>query len=353
MAQQKIVPALIALAVGAALSGSVLAQDVDNRPNVYAGGIYHFFDNKIDQEDDAGWLVGGEFPLSERVGMALEYWQVDSASEIVPSDEEITMFRFGWNYHLQQAGLWQPYIGAGIGEWRIKPDAPGMASNDELSIDLGVGVKRFFGDHFFLRGDVKLLSIQNIDTWDQTVSLAVGYAFGSRSAPAAPIPTPEPQPEPDPDSDGDGVPDSRDNCPNTASNLAVDANGCPILEVSMMSQELLVNFDFDQAEVKPEFYGVIAEFAEFMEQYANTNVVIEGHTDSDGPDAYNQTLSERRAQAIMNRLVNNHGIPASRLSAVGFGESRPVAPNDTRDNKALNRRIMADVSARVETPRER
>jgi OOP family OmpA-OmpF porin len=133
----------------------------------------------------------------------------------------------------------------------------------------------------------------------------------------------------------------------------VDANGCPILDRSQERQELLVEFDFDQAVVKPEFYDEIATFAEFLMTYSNTNAVIEGHTDSDGTEAYNQGLSERRANAVMNRLVSEHGIAASRLSAVGYGESRPVVENNNAANKQRNRRIEAEVSVQVETQRQR
>jgi OOP family OmpA-OmpF porin len=152
------------------------------------------------------------------------------------------------------------------------------------------------------------------------------------------------------------VVDSLDRCADTPRELAVDANGCPILETQQMSQRLLVNFDVDKSDIKPEFNDEIAEFAQFMTTYANTSVVIEGHTDSDGSDgsdAYNQALSERRAQAVMNHLVRNHGIAGSRLSAVGYGEGRPVSSNDSAANKANNRRIMAEVSVEVQEERRR
>jgi OOP family OmpA-OmpF porin len=69
------------------------------------------------------------------------------------------------------------------------------------------------------------------------------------------------------------------------------------------------------------------------------SVAIEGHADSTGPDAYNQKLSERRAKAVMAYLVNTVGIDPSRLTAVGYGESRPAYPNDTPENQAKNRRV--------------
>jgi OOP family OmpA-OmpF porin len=68
-------------------------------------------------------------------------------------------------------------------------------------------------------------------------------------------------------------------------------------------------------------------------------VMIEGHADSTGPEAYNQKLSERRANAVMGYLVNSVGISKDRLTAVGYGESRPAYPNDTPENQAKNRRV--------------
>jgi outer membrane protein OmpA-like peptidoglycan-associated protein len=72
------------------------------------------------------------------------------------------------------------------------------------------------------------------------------------------------------------------------------------------------------------------------------NVIVEGHTDSTGSDAYNQALSQRRADAVLNYLVRK-GVPANRLTARGFGKSSPVASNDTREGRALNRRVELEV----------
>jgi len=110
--------------------------------------------------------------------------------------------------------------------------------------------------------------------------------------------------------------------------------------------ELDVKFDFDRAVVKPESMGDIRELADFMKQYDQTTTVVEGHTDSVGTDAYNQRLSERRANAVRDVLVNQFGLDASRVDAVGYGESRPVADNSTEEGRAINRRVEAEVEAR-------
>jgi len=109
--------------------------------------------------------------------------------------------------------------------------------------------------------------------------------------------------------------------------------------------ELDVKFDFDKSVVKPESYDDIKSLADFMKQYPQTTTVLEGHTDWIGTDAYNQGLSERRANAVRDVLVNEYGIDASRVSTVGYGESRPVAENTTSDGRAINRRVEAEVEA--------
>ncbi|GLX13715.1 hypothetical protein Pstr01_19540 [Pseudomonas straminea] len=110
--------------------------------------------------------------------------------------------------------------------------------------------------------------------------------------------------------------------------------------------ELDVKFDFDKAQVKSESMGDIQSLADFMKQYPQTTTVVEGHTDSVGTDAYNQKLSERRANAVREVLVNQYGVGGTRVNAVGYGESRPVADNATEEGRAINRRVEAEVEAR-------
>lgn len=161
----------------------------------------------------------------------------------------------------------------------------------------------------------------------------------------------------DGDQDGDGVFDRRDRCPDTPPNTPVRHNGCPlpvypdsepaaepVAEVGEpIRVELDVKFDFDKAVVKEGSYGDIQSLAEFMKQYPQTSTVVEGHTDSVGSDAYNQGLSERRANAVRDLLVNQYGVSGDRVSSVGYGESRPVADNGTDEGRAINRRVEAAV----------
>ncbi|CAK7054124.1 OmpA family protein [Petrimonas sp.] len=100
-----------------------------------------------------------------------------------------------------------------------------------------------------------------------------------------------------------------------------------------------ITFDVNKADVKPESFGTLKSIADVLKENGPVRVKIIGHTDSDGDDAKNLELSQRRAQSVKNELVSKFGIDASRIETEGAGETTPVASNDTPANKALNRRV--------------
>jgi OOP family OmpA-OmpF porin len=134
------------------------------------------------------------------------------------------------------------------------------------------------------------------------------------------------------DSDGDTVCDEVDVCNDTPKGVMVDERGCWVLEQTYL-------FDFDKSEVKPEFYPLLDQIAGIMNDNPTMTLQLEGNTDSIGTEAYNQGLSERRANAIKNALVERNGISPERMNAVGYGELNPIATNETAEGRALNRRV--------------
>jgi OOP family OmpA-OmpF porin len=146
------------------------------------------------------------------------------------------------------------------------------------------------------------------------------------------------------DSDGDGVPDFRDECPDSEQGAKVDEKGCYIELEEAVTIDMNIEFDTNAADIRPDQEGEIRRVVEFLRQYPTANAVIEGHTDSSGSEGYNQALSERRAKAVYDYLINAAQVDAGRLSYAGFGESRPIASNDTAEGKQKNRRVSAVVT---------
>ena len=145
-----------------------------------------------------------------------------------------------------------------------------------------------------------------------------------------------------PDTDGDGVLDKDDQCPNEAGTVA--NNGCPEVlptpevEETLTNYARTINFNTGKSTFKEDSYPTLQAIAAILKEYPKANFTIEGHTDSVGSKSSNQLLSERRANAVMDYLVNN-GISADRLTAVGYGEDNPIDSNATRAGRANNRRV--------------
>lgn len=110
------------------------------------------------------------------------------------------------------------------------------------------------------------------------------------------------------------------------------------LETIIVSFKSDALFDFDSAVVKPGAYTEIDRAAEIISRYPQTAIRIEGHTDSVGTETYNLKLSEQRAMAVKNMLVAK-GVAPSRIQIIGFGESRPLADNNTEAGRQKNRRV--------------
>lgn len=145
-----------------------------------------------------------------------------------------------------------------------------------------------------------------------------------------------------PDTDGDGILDKDDQCPNEAGTAA--NNGCPeinptpevVNELNSYARRIL--FDTGRASFKKETDQVLQAMVAIFKEYPKASFAIEGHTDSVGSKSSNQSLSERRANAVRDYLIAN-GIAADRLSAAGYGEDNPIADNKTRAGRAENRRV--------------
>jgi outer membrane protein OmpA-like peptidoglycan-associated protein len=150
---------------------------------------------------------------------------------------------------------------------------------------------------------------------------------------------------PEPDNDGDGVPDLTDQCPNTPGQSDQEPLGCPTkpalvvvtdCEVKITQQ---IHFEYGSDKISPVSHGVLDAVVEVLAKNPAIKLEIQGHTDNRGNPKYNKQLSARRSQAVLKYLVG-HGVGPERLTSEGYGLERPLVPNDSDANRALNRRVQ-------------
>ena len=135
------------------------------------------------------------------------------------------------------------------------------------------------------------------------------------------------------DSDEDGVPDSMDQCLNTPKGAPVNEQGCWLP---------VIHFDSDQAVIKPKHQALLDQAAHILVENPAVDVRIAGHTDDTASEEYNKALSQKRAQAVRRALIKR-GVAGERIKLRAFGETTPIVPNDSRANRAKNRRAVLHV----------
>jgi outer membrane protein OmpA-like peptidoglycan-associated protein/outer membrane protein W len=312
-------------------------------------------------------------------------------------------------YDLLTSGPFRPYVGGGVNVstiWNVTA-APFGLSSTSVGPAAQAGFDLKLGGHWFFNIDAKWARVRPELRYDgediarprfdpMFYGVGIGYRFGKSAPPPAPAPAPVV------DSDGDGVPDTIDQCPNTPHGVAVDAKGCPLdtdgdgvpdyldkcpntppgvkvdaqgcpldtdgdgvpdyldkcpgtppgLKVDANGceiEELVlrgVNFETASAKLTSDSAAVLDGVVAILNMRPNARAEIHGYTDSVGKDAYNQKLSERRAQSVIAYLVD-HGIPASGLTARGFGKADPIATNATAEGRAQNRRVTVEFKSPV------
>jgi OOP family OmpA-OmpF porin len=290
-------------------------------------------------------------------------------------DGDLIIFGLRALYHLRSnSPAWTPYVSLGAAYSDVK------GGDSEASVVAGGGLKYSLTDNWSLRAELNVHYGFDTEAGDLSVFAGIAYQWGRARAPVAPVVAPAvvaAAPAAPIDTDGDGVPDHLDKCPGTPKGLKVDARGCmldsdgdgvpdffdkcpdtprgakvdsvgcPLTLTERVSIRLNITFDTARADIKPAFAQEIEKVAAFMRRYPTTRVVIEGHTDNVGKPDFNQSLSERRAQAVAQSLVRDHGIAADRVQSVGYGLSRPIADNRTAEGRATNRRVTAEISETI------
>ena len=356
----------ILLVVLLALSTFAVAADKKNRNGfefALGYGNIDFKDPMLSDGDSAA--LSFSYNYDDNWAVELIYAEPDTTRR-PNTPQDVSWKALRSLYFFNNEDSFTPYVSAGVAETEI--------IGYSRDIVIGAGIKAYLSDNMTFRVETNY----HTDNEDTSIFAFLGYRFGD-STPAKMSPkdgdmdgvmdnvdacpkTPVgkavdergcmivekvEEPAPAVDTDGDGVLDADDKCPETPAGALVDESGCQKELEKEVSVNLAITFATSSDLIDARFDSELARVADFMKQYAGTNVVIEGHTDSTGAASFNQALSERRAASVAAALTDRFGIDTSRISSVGYGETQLIASDDTAEGRQANRRVVAVISQTV------
>ena len=354
------------------LATPALAENMEGQIVINPAASYIKFDNDRAPDEADGFGLGLEYRFGPNWAAEVAAFRNDGDART-----DVEQLKVDALYYFDPRATVQPYVGAGIGHAEFDSPVPNL-DGGETQLNLGGGLRFNFTEALSARWDLRgVYGIDDNDT-DMITTLGISFAFGGDSAPVK-VEEPVMEVAPPADSDGDGVTDDKDRCPGTLPGVAVDATGCPldsdndgvtddkdqcpdsepgaevdgtgcvgvVEKVTVESIELKIQFASNSAQVQEQYQSELQAVADFMQRYPDVAVEIGGHTDSQGAATYNKTLSQRRADAVKDQLVNRYGIAADRITAMGYGEEQPVASNDTAAGREQNRRVVAVMQKEV------
>lgn len=360
------------------LAGALLMTSLPSMASAADGGWsllgFGQFTNADDRgpstDEGIGFRIGLEKEISSWLAlqgyMGYQEFEADSAGGL-SQDEYAAGLDYKFNV-IPKLGKLEPFLIAGIGVARTADvTAPNSVSND-LFWQAGAGASyRISDSRFKLTGDIKHRALYfdenrgQQDPHEEILSLGVSYdlgappkvivvgaksADGDADSDGVPdsldrCPGTAPGTAVDAygcavssvgDSDGDGIPDNMDRCPNTPAGTPVDGEGCPAPET------VVIYFAFDSAELNGAARKALDVVAGNLAQRSYVVAIANGHADRTGTEAYNQDLSQRRAEAVASYL-SAQGVADNQLRTRAFGETRPVNAGETPEQRARNRRV--------------
>jgi OOP family OmpA-OmpF porin len=377
--------ALIALALVGGTAGVVQAQDLGNfyiAPRIGA----NFSDSNRKTDTSVWGGIGVGVWVNPHLAVDFEYTTnnasfKDNSWRGGHEWESVGLGVSGRWFFGDEGAQWRPYLMAGVGALRHAAFSGFLLKEQQLNENgwdpmatVGAGIQYNMSDRLALRGEIAARYDKDNNTegnlsdalgygiphhsgyTDGIISVGLVYNFGGHAAP--PPPPPEaaaPPPAPDChslDDDHDGVNNCDDKCPDTPAGTIVGPDGCPQKVVIDLRG---VNFKFDRPKkgehnIAPtlqvptaDSIAILDQAVDALNRYPDIKVELDGYTDSIGTDAYNQKLSERRAQ-IVDEYLTSHGVDASRITSVqGLGETNPIDTNKTKEGRARNRRTELKV----------
>lgn len=339
---------------------------------------YYNMDDDRDTKDDEAYSLGLGYQFDNPWAVEFVYLNADTSLSSSSTDVDVDQYRLDALYHLptNYSLNLTPYLAAGIGAADFSEP-----STNNTQLNAGGGVKYALNDSLSLRADFRLLNDVEDNHVDHMTSVGLQMTFGRSSPKATPVAevisepvepfieeaAPESEPEPmieyvvEPEKIDEPAIEPETVEPEPVEDISPTE---PTLEEPMFAEgeepslseqaaivdaqppvALNIRFGNNKTTIEQIFYPEIEKLAIYLDQNPNSTVVIEGHTDNSGEASYNQTVSEKRAQAIADVLTNIFQISEKRVSAIGYGEEKPLFNNDTAQHRKANRRVTAAISS--------
>lgn len=346
-----------AMLAGLSWAQAASAQEFDDRWYLTGSAGYNMQDDDRRTDDVPFVTLGlGKF-ISPNWSLdgELNYQNPSFDGGIAGANDDLNWSQYGLSLDLRRHFIsegrgWNPYLLAGLGYQRSEeeydafpnPNSPGERKDGNLSAKFGIGLQSTFEKRVAVRAELAYRADfddssfaaeggrdwsgyphQQEESYFGDILASVGVVIPLGPAPTAAVPVaPEVAPNcADLDDDGDGVNNCNDKCPGSQAGQTIGPDGCPVAVAIDLKG---VNFNFDKSTLRPDAVAILSEATEILKRYPDLRVEVAGHTDQCGKDAYNQSLSERRAKAVYDYLTTN-GVDAGRLvGPIGYGESRPL-----------------------------
>jgi len=337
-------------------------------------GGYNFFQNNQNLENRPvfGLRLGYNFTRHFGIEGAGEYIRTsvdDRARTNItegqfgsPMDKvDLTFYHLDAVYHFIPDGNFNPFVVVGFGGAHYRPE---ISTRDMAAFNVGVGAKYWLTDNIALRVDLKDYMVTEIrqETYHNIgVTIGITFAFGGKAKPAPtpvakyePIPEPKPEPKPTPPPPPPPQPRVEEKVIILASEPKVEEKVIVAAAEPKIEEKVIVlafedvHFDFDKSTLNPEAQALLKRNIQFLKATPKAKVRIAGYTSASGTEAYNQKLSERRANAVKAYLVNEGVIASDRLSTIGYGETSPAmyeaAPKELYSPAAkANMRVLFEI----------
>lgn len=334
------------------IASASVAGDFDNTWYLGAGAGKSKFDIdtasgiSIKDDKDVGYKVFGGYDINRQFSVEAFYTDLGTTKFNPAGEADFSAYgasalwyfwRNAGDYDMRHG--WQAYLHAGVSSLDANASSNlGFKPDDGSQFHYGAALEYGWNNGIAIRA-----GLDGYESDAAVASISLLKRFGkshAKTEPKAAEPAPveaavvAPVVVKPKDSDNDGVIDTADKCPGTAAGTPVNADGCEITKVVLEG----VNFELNSAELTNASYARLDKAAATLKKYSDIRVEVQAYTDSMGETAYNQYLSEKRAESVRGYLIKQ-GIDGGRLEAKGYGESSPVADNGTREGRASNRRV--------------